>query len=422
MASTQTLVIVGASLAGAIAAQTLRQEGFDGRVVLVGAESHPPYERPPLSKSYLQGSSPRDDVFVHAADWYTRHDIELRLGVAATSLDRVARTVTLAGGETIAYDRLLLATGSVPRLLEVPGATADGVRYLRTLDDSEALRAAFAGSPRVVVIGAGWIGLETAAAARAAGLEVTVLEAAELPLLRVLGPELARVFADLHREHGVDLRLGAQVTGLRVASGGDSAGSAGGADGGGSVTGVELGDGSVVPADLVIVGIGVSPAVQLAADAGLDASDGIRVDEYLRSPDPAVFAAGDVASAYHPRIGRHLRVEHWENARRQGVIAARSMIGERVAFDRQPYFFTDQYDLGMEYVGHVGPEGYDELVVRGDLGKREFIAFWLGGGRVLAGMNVNVWDVVDDVEALISRDRSVDPRRLADLQIPLAQV
>ena len=412
MPASQTYVIVGASLAGATAAATLRDEGFDGRIVLIGAEPHRPYERPPLSKGYLWGTSARDEVFVHPGGWYAEHAVELSLGTTVRSIDRAAREVVLAGGERLAYDRLLLTTGSVPRRLTVPGASDFGVQYLRTLDDSERIRDAFTRARRVAIIGAGWIGLETAAAARAAGLEVTVLESARLPLLRVLGAEVAEVFAQLHREHGVDLRLGVDVAAL-VGTG---------ADGGGAVTGVELGDGTTVSADLVLVGIGITPATGLAADAGLEVVDGIRVDERLRTSDPAIFAAGDVANAFHVGLGRPIRVEHWENARRQGALAARSMLGLAGEFDRLPYFFSDQYDLGMEYVGYVEPGAYDQVVLRGDVAGREFIAFWLAGGKVLAGMNVNVWDVAEEVEALIGRDRVVDAARLADVELPLAEL
>jgi len=409
MAERQTFAIVGASLAGATAAQTLREEGFEGRIVLIGAEPNRPYERPPLSKGYLQGTSPRDDVFVHPAPWYAEHDVELLLPATAESINRTAREVVLAGGDRIGYDRLLLTTGSVPRRLTLPGAENEGVHYLRRIEDCERIRAAFAGAPRVVIIGAGWIGLEAAAAARAAGLEVTVLEAADLPLLRVLGPEVATVFADLHRAHQVDLRFGVRIEALTGAPAGDGA----------QVTGVTLGDGTTVPADLVLVGIGIAPASGLAGAAGLAVGNGILVDEHLRTADPDVFAAGDVANAFHPVLGMHLRVEHWENARRQGEIAARSMLGQPSVFDRLPYFFSDQYDLSMEYVGYVELGSYDRVVLRGDPRTREFIAFWLAGRRVLAGMNVNVWDVVADVEALIASGRDVDVDRLSDPGVPL---
>jgi 3-phenylpropionate/trans-cinnamate dioxygenase ferredoxin reductase subunit len=402
------LVIVGASLAGATAAQTLRDEGFAGPVTLVGEEPSRPYERPPLSKDYLLGKSEREKVFVHPEGWYAEHDVDLRLGVAADRIDRAARSVSLADGSQVGYDALLLTTGSTPRRLSIPGADLDGVLYLRRLEDSERIKAAYAEARRVVIIGAGWIGLETAAAARAAGLDVTVLEQAELPLLRVLGRDVAQVFADLHREHDVDLRFGAQVEALT------------GADG--RVTGVRLGDGTQLDTDLVLVGVGISPSTSLAADAGLDVDNGITVDEHLRTSDPHVYAAGDVANAQHPLLGRRLRVEHWANARRQGAVAARSMLGQDVVYDRLPYFFSDQYDLGMEYTGYVDPDGFDQVVFRGDVPGREFIAFWVANGRVLAGMNVNVWDVTKPIEELITSDRTVDLGRLADPDVDLGAV
>ncbi len=406
------VVIVGASLAGATAAQTLRDEGFSGSVVLVGDEPSRPYERPPLSKGYLLGNDERDSIFVHPADWYAEHDVELRLGTTVTGIDRTSHQVTLSDGGTLPYDRLLLTTGSQPRRLTVPGADLDGVLYLRRVEDTDALREAYARKPRVVVIGAGWIGLETAAAARQAGLDVTVVEMAPLPLLRVLGPEVAQVFADLHREHGVDFRFDTGVDALL---------------GEGTVTGVRLADGTQLPADLVLVGVGISPRTELAEGAGIEVSNGVDTDEHLRTSDPDVFAAGDVANAWHPRLGRRVRVEHWENARQEGRVAAEAILGRDTAHDRVPYFFTDQYDLGMEYVGYVDPTpgsdlAYDEVVFRGDKAKREFIVFWLHEGRVLAGMNVNVWDVVDDVTALITSGRVVDRDRLADPAVPLTEL
>jgi 3-phenylpropionate/trans-cinnamate dioxygenase ferredoxin reductase subunit len=282
----------------------------------------------------------------------------------------------------------------------VPGAGLNGVLYLRNVGDSDAIKAAFQSSSRVAVIGAGWIGLEVAAAARAAGVAVTVLEMAELPLLRVLGRQVAQVFATLHRDHGVDLRCGvhvAEITGRN-----------------GQADGVLLADGSRIDADVIIAGVGITPNTQLAAAAGLDISNGIRVDAQLRSSDPDIYAAGDVASAFHPRLGRHIRVEHWANALHQPQAAARAMLGQDVAYDRVPYFFTDQYDLGMEYSGYVEPDGYDEVVFRGDVGGREFIAFWLSGGQVLAGMNVNVWDVNDAIQGLVRDGRPVDKDALRD--------
>ena len=404
MASDPVLVIVGASLAGAKAAEALRLADFGGRITLIGDELHRPYERPPLSKGFLQGSADRDTVFVHPPQWYAEHEVDLRLGTEAIALDRSGREVHLAGGDRIGYDKVLLATGSTPRRLAVPGAELGGVHYLRRLDDSERLRAAFGSASSVAVVGAGWIGLEVAAAARLAGLDVTVLEYAELPLLRVLGPDVAQVFADLHRRNGVDLRTGVSVTEVV---------------GDGRVTGVRLTDGTLVDADLVVVGVGIAPNDDLARSAGLEVDNGVVVDAYLRTADPDIFAAGDVANAFHPVLGRHVRVEHWANALNQGPAAARSMLGVDAVYDRLPYFFTDQYDLGMEYTGYVEPDGYDQVVFRGDPAGGEFIAFWLDRGKVRAGMNVNVWDVTDAIKRLILSGEEVSVAALTDPDTPL---
>ncbi len=393
-------VIVGAGLAGAKAAETLRAEGFDGPVVLLGDEDEVPYERPPLSKGYLLGKEERESARVHAPDWYREHDVELRLGTAVQALHPAEHEVELAGGERLRYGKLLLATGSEVRRLDVPGG--DAALTLRRLPDADRLRAAFTRGARVVVVGAGWIGLETAAAAREHGAEVTLVEADPQPLHRVLGDEMGRVFADLHREHGVDLRLGSGVREIRDGE-------------------VVLADGTTVPADTVLVGVGIRPHTRLAEEAGLAVDDGILVDASLRTSDPDVYAAGDVARVDTPSFGR-LRVEHWANALNGGPAAAKAMLGQDVTYDRVPYFFSDQYDLGMEYSGWAPAGSYDEVVVRGDLAGREFVAFWLSGGRVLAGMNVNVWDVTDPIQALIRRTSPVDPTRLADPAVPLTDV
>ncbi|MEU8244668.1 FAD-dependent oxidoreductase [Nonomuraea sp. NPDC048916] len=400
-----TFVIAGGGLAAAKTAEALREQGYDGRLVLVGAEPHLPYERPPLSKDYLQGKSEREKIFVHDAAWYRTHHVELLQGTQVTGIDRAGHRLDLSGGERLGYDRLLLATGATPRRLPVPGADLDGVLYLRTVDDSERLRDTLATASRVAIVGAGWIGLEVAAAARAAGAQVSVLEAERQPLLRVLGPRIAAVFADLHREHDVDLRLGVQVSEITGE--------------GGRASGVRLADGTHLPADAVIVGIGAAPNTGLAAEAGLKVDDGIVVDAGLRSSDPDIFAAGDVASAYHPLLGTHIRVEHWANALNQPAVAARSMLGQEAVYDRLPYFYTDQYDLGMEYTGLARPGHNDDVVVRGDLASRRFIAFWLDDGRVVAGMNVNIWDVTSQIQELIRSGRPVDRARLADFDTPL---
>ncbi|MFD7448825.1 NAD(P)/FAD-dependent oxidoreductase [Kitasatospora sp. NPDC059827] len=407
--SERPIVIVGASLGGAKAAEALRGAGYRGGIVLIGEEHDRPYERPPLSKGYLLGKEAREKLHVHPPQWYAEHDVTLRLGTPVVAIDPAARTVTLADDGEIGYHKLLLTTGSVPRRLPVPGADQDGVLYLRRVEDSDRIKAVLRPGARIAVVGAGWIGLEVAAAARAAGAEVTVLESLELPLLRVLGREVAQVFADLHRDHGVDLRFGVQVAELT------------GADG--TVSGVRLGDGTELAADAVVVGIGISPATALAEAAGLEVDNGIKTDQHLRTSDPDVYAAGDVANAYHPLFDWHLRVEHWANALNQPQTAARALLGQPDAvYDRVPYFFSDQYDLGLEYVGYAEPGGYDRVVFRGDPATREFIAFWLSGGRVLAGMNVNVWDVVDPIRELIVSRRVVDADRLADPTVPLTEV
>lgn len=405
MDAPRTIVVVGAGLAGAKTVEALRDQGYDGSLTLVGAETHLPYERPPLSKGYLKGDDERDSFVVHDRAWYDEHDVTLRLGETATALDLEAGTVTTDAGE-IAFDAVVLATGSEPRRLDLPGSDLDGLLSLRTVDDSERLREAFTDGARVVVVGGGWIGLETAAAAREKGAQVTVLLPEQVPLERVLGPTMGGLFGDLHREHGVDLRTGVQVTAFR---------------GEGRVDGVELADGTVLPADVVVLGVGVVPRTDLAEQAGLAVDGGVLVDAQLRSSDPRVLAVGDIAAAEHPTLGGRVRVEHWATALNQPATAAATLLGGEEPYDELPYFFSDQYDLGMEYLGHADPSS-DELVVRGDLAGRELIAFWTRDGRVTAGMNVNVWDVTDDVKALIRSGAQVDPARLADPDVPLSEL
>jgi NADPH-dependent 2,4-dienoyl-CoA reductase/sulfur reductase-like enzyme len=401
-------VIVGASLAGAKAADTLRAEGFDGSIVLVGQESERPYERPPLSKGFLLGKAPKSSIYVHEEGWYASHSVDLLLGSVVTAIDRTDRRVELADGSAISYDRLLLTTGASPRRLDVQGGDLRGVRYLRTAADSERLGAALAESGQVVIAGAGWIGLEVAAAAREQGCEVTVVEPEPGALLRSIGPELGAMFAGLHQEHGVRFRFGEGVSEFR--------GSAG------RLTAAVTSSDALLPADLVVVGIGAVPNTALASVAGLEVDNGILVDAALRTSDPAIWAAGDVANAFNPLLGRRIRVEHWANALNGGPAAARSMLGQEVSYDRVPYFYSDQYELGMETCGLPEPGRYDEIVYRGDLESLEFIAFWLATGVVVAGMNVNVWDVTDDIQELIRSGRPVDTARLADPDVPLAEV
>ena len=385
---TAPVVVVGGGLTGGKAVAGLREAGFEGPVVVYGDEPHPPYERPPLSKSYLGGGSALDDAFVHGLDWYDAHGVELRLGSRVQELDLAGhRVVTQSGAQD--FSKLLLATGASPRRLALADRSNAPVTYLRTIEDSDRIKSTFREGARIVVVGGGWIGLEVAATARQAGADVTVVEAFELPLLRVLGPEVAQVFAELHREHGVDLRLGAEVAGI---------------EGQGDRATVRLGDGSTLEADLVVVGIGVLPNPGLAERAGLAVDNGIVVDEHLRTAHPDVYAAGDVAAAWHPVLRERIRVEHWDNAIGQGTLAGRNLAGLDETYDRLPYFYTDQYDLGMEYVGHVGREGYDEVVLQGDPhGTRQFRAFWLRDGVVVAGMHANDWDAMDPIRSVVGR-------------------
>ncbi len=371
-----SIVIVGAGLAGATAATELREQGYEGPVVLLGSEEHPPYERPPLSKSYLLGEAPFDKALVHPLDWYAEHDVDLRLGVTATALDTGSRTVSTSAGD-VRYEGLLLATGAEPRVLPVGEQSGTPVAYLRTKEDSDRLREAFAEGRRIVVVGGGWIGLEAAAAARTAGAEVTLYEMDDLPLQRVLGPTVARTFADLHREHGVDLRLGAGVTAADLEG-----------------------------ADLVVAGIGVTPRVDLAASAGLDVDDGVLVDARLRTSAPSVLAVGDIANHAHPRLGRRIRVEHWDTAIKQAKVAAHNLAGGDEEYTAMPYFFTDQYDLGMEYVGHASAD--DEVVVHGSLDERQFRAYWVRGGQVVAAMHANDWDASDAIRDAVETGRLPD--------------
>ncbi|MBW5253311.1 FAD-dependent oxidoreductase [Streptomyces sp. P01-B04] len=410
----RTFVIVGGGLAGAKAAETLRSEGFSGRVILIGDERDHPYERPPLSKGYLGGKEDRDSVFVHETAWYAGADVELHLGQPVTALNREARSVELGDGTVIHYDKLLLATGAEPRRLDIPGTDLAGVHHLRRLAHADRLRNVLAALGRdnghLVIAGAGWIGLEVAAAARGYGAEVTVVEPEATPLLKVIGPELGQIFTDLHSDHGVRFHFGGRLTEIV------------GQDG--MVLAVRTDDGEEHPAHDVLAAIGAAPRAALAEAAGLEIAPreqggGISVDASLRTSDPHIFAAGDAANVAHPLLGTRLRVEHWANALNSGPAAARAMLGQDVSYDRVPYFFSDQYDLGLEYSGWAPPGSYDQVVIRGDAGKREFIAFWLKDHKVLAGMNVNVWDVTETVQELIRAGQPVDPDALADPSVPL---
>jgi 3-phenylpropionate/trans-cinnamate dioxygenase ferredoxin reductase component len=402
MTATKTFAIVGAGLAGAKAAETLREEGFDGRLLLIGAEAERPYERPPLSKEYLRGEAGRDKVYVHDEAFYAERDVELRLGRSAVGLDAATRELTLDDGERVGFDRLLLATGAEPRKLPIPGGDLDGVHLLRTVADADALRRRLDRGGALVVVGGGWIGAEVAASARQRGLEVTLIHPGAVLLERVLGLDMGAVFDAVHADHGVRLLPDTRVEAFEGAT---------------SVESVRTADGRRLACDAVVVGVGVQPRTELAARAGLTVDDGIRVDARGQTSAPAVFAAGDVANAQHPFYGRPIRVEHWANALHQGPAAARAMLGETGGHERLPYFFSDQYDVGLEYRGFA--RGTEGVVVRGDPSEREFIAFWLAEDRVVAAMNVNEWDVGAPLERLIRSGAAVDPRRLADRDVPL---
>ena len=395
-------VVVGASLAGATAAAELRTGGFDGRVILIGAEPERPYERPPLTKDYLRGETEREKAYVHADDFYARLEIELVTGVSVTAIEPGRSRLTLDSGRTLGYDKLLLTTGAQPRRLDVPGAGLDGIYYLRTLADCDLLRERLAAGGRVAVAGAGWIGSEFAASARQRGLEVTVIDPQALPNERIFGSEIGSFYRDLHTRHGVSMLLGDGVESF---------------EGSGAVAAVRATSGRRIECDFAVVGIGVLPRTSLATDAGLQTGNGIAVDARLHASAPDIFAAGDVANAWHPFYQRPVRLEHWANALHQGPAAAQAMLGQPVSYDRIPYFFSDQYDAGMEYSGFA-PE-WDEVVFRGDRESGEFIAFWLRDARVVAGMNVNVWDVNDHIQALIRSRQPVTAAALADPDTPL---
>jgi 3-phenylpropionate/trans-cinnamate dioxygenase ferredoxin reductase subunit len=405
MSPDRTFIIVGGGLAGAKAAETLREEGFDGRLLLFGEEPVRPYERPPMSKTYLRGESPFDDAAVHDAEYYKSHEIELHTSTVVASIDPEASQVQLAAGARITYDRLLLATGASPRHPIVPGVELEGFHLLRTVANSDAIHAAITSGAPIVVLGAGWIGCEVAASARELGADVTMLDLASEPLERVLGPEVGAVYRELHASHGVAVRMGVGIDAIK---------------GAGRIEEVRLTDGSVIPAGAVVAGIGVLPRTELAAAAGLDIDNGVLTDAYLATSAPYVYAAGDVASAWHPTYGAPIRLEHWSAALNQGPAAARNMLGISMPYEKRPYFYSDQYDLSMEYRGWA--PSFDRVVFRGDSEGGEFLTFWLLDGVVVAAMNANVWDQGDNIEALLAGRRPVDLGALADPEIDLATV
>ena len=405
--TTKQYVIIGGGLTGGSAAQALREAGFQGSITILADEPEPPYERPPLSKGYLAGNDARDVVHLHPAQWYSDNRVTVREATAATAISLADRTVTVAGGESLHWDKILLATGASSRHFPAQaGGALPGVMYLRTVAESQALREALEqGGKKVVIVGAGWIGLEVASAARGYENDVTVLGMETVPLNQILGDEVGSAFAALHTENGVHLRMN---TGVKQILGDEN-----------GATGVELNDGEVVAADLVVVGIGAIPVVALAEDAGLEVANGVVVDSGFATSDPDVYAAGDVASVLYPALGEHMRVEHWAVAKNTGAAAGRAMAGETVEYNDIPYFYTDQFDLGMEYSGYGPLTKGARVVIRGDLAKREFLAFWLRDGALVAGMNVNIWDVNDTIQKLIRSGAVLDAAALADPSVEL---
>ena len=400
--TTSSFVIVGGGLAAAKLAESLRAQGFDGSITIVGSDSHLPYDRPPLSKGFLAGKKDLPDFTVKAADWYEENKVAVRTGTEAVAIDREAKNVTLTDGSVLPYDKLALATGSRSRRPPIPGSDAAGVMYLRSFDDAAALSASLTKGTRLAIIGAGWIGLEVASQAVARGVAVTIVEGAPTPLHGPMGPEIGNIFAGVQTRNGVDLRCGVTVNAITVADG--------------VATGLRLGDGATVDADVILVAVGAAPNIEIAKSAGLAVNSGVVVDATLTTSDPDIVAVGDIAEQDHPILKQRIRVEHWANALNQPETAAKSMLGNPEPYERLPYFYTDQFDLGMEYVGYV--DKYSRVVIRGDADALEFVAFWLdGGNRVLAGMQVNVWDQLDAIKGLVGK--SVDPERLADTSVPL---
>ncbi len=397
----RTFVIVGANLAGGRAAEALRSGGTDGRIVLVGEEPDLPYERPPLSKEVVRGEVASDSVFLRSTEWYTDQQIELRLGVRATTIDP-SGSIGLDDGSTLGFDACLLATGGRVRTLDVPGADLPGVHYLRTLRDAVELGEAFAKGPRVVVIGAGFIGAEVAASARMLGCDVTVIEVLEVPLVRVLGEDIGAVYAQIHRDHGVNLRLGEGVERF---------------DGARRVESVVGTSGTRYPADVVVVGIGIMPNVELAEAAGIACDNGVVVDELCRTSAEKVFAAGDVAKRPDVYSGGMIRTEHFQNAQNMGPAAAKSMLGEREPFQEVPWFWSDQYDVNLQMLGYASPE--ETRVVRGSFDERNFIAFFMRGDNVIAAIALDRGRDIAATRRLIERKIAVDTAKLRDDDVAL---
>lgn len=390
-------VIVGASLAGGVAAATLRQDGFDSDVILVGAEAQPPYERPPLSKQYLRGEAPFEKALVRPAGFYEQHRIETRFGTRATRVDPVERTVALDTGPALRYDKLLIATGVRNRRPAIPGLDLPGVFDLRTLSDADALRSEIAAGRRALVVGMGFIGCEVAASLRHKGVEVVSVDPSPAPLFRVLGADVGRVMAAVHQDHGVQTVFDDVVTRF---------------EGGARVERAITRSGKRLDCDFVVVGVGVEPVTELVAGSGVETANGILTDEYCRTTVEDIYAAGDVANHYHPLFQKRMRVEHWQNAMQQGAAAARSMLGKGQPYDAVHWFWSDQYDVNLQHAGVH--DTWDQMVVRGRLEDRAFLAFYLTRGRIAAVVGMNRGKDVRRVMPLIKSRDIVDPRQLAD--------
>ena len=383
---TAPIVIIGGGMAAGHAAVELRESGYDGELVVFAGEPHPPYERPPLSKGFLAGKSAAEDTYLKPSDWYGEHRIDVRTGTRVESIEPDAHLVHAADGSQ-PFSKLLIATGAQPRTLPLPGTDHIEVAYLRTLDDSRRLHERLTPGARLLVVGGGWIGMEVAATARELGAEVVLVEPTEQPLLKVLGPELGQRLADVHRRHGVDLRTSTSVDSLRGKH-------------------AVLSDGTEIEVDTVLVGVGAVPDDALAKDAGLDVDNGILVDAGLRTSHPDVFAAGDVANQQHPLLGERVRVEHWQSAVSQGKFAAHALRGEAGEYDELPFFFSDQYDLGLEYFGHPGAAGADSVKIEdGSSGEDSLVARWYRGDLLVAAMHVNEWDRSDELKEQVRAAR-----------------
>ena len=404
--SEQTFVVVGANSAGGTAAATLRTEGFDGRIVLVGAEPHLPYERPPLSKEYLRGEVPRDRAFLRPKGWWEENGVEVLLATTATRVDVEAKTVHLDTGDAVAFDKALIATGGRNRRLSVPGVELEGVHSLRTFEDADALREEARSGRHAVVIGSGFIGCEVSASLRQLGVEVDVVDPGKAPLLRVLGPEIAAVYDAIHRDHGVRFHFEERVAALRGSNG--------------RVEAVQTQSGLELGCDFVVVGVGIRPVTDAVDGSGLDLTNGVAVDATLRTSNPDVYAAGDVANHDHPLFGRRMRVEHWDNALRMGVAAAQSMLGTGGAFEHPHWFWSDQYDTNLQYVGFATE--WDELVIRGSLRGRRFVAFYVKDGLVRGVAGMDRGRDVRRAMGIVAAARPVDPVALRDEDVDLKQL